>query len=46
MILHPTKVNIVRKAVSTPWSSTNLNNDECYNFCQEQGLELDLKVLK
>lgn len=38
--LHPKKANTLRN----PLSSTNLNNDELYDFCQEAGLELDLKI--
>ncbi len=30
--------------LGNPLSSTNLNNDELYDFCQEAGLELDLKI--
>ena len=35
MTLHPTKTNTVRKAVGTPLSSTNLSDDEFFDFCQE-----------
>lgn len=35
MTLHPTKTNTVRKAIGTPLSSTNLSDDEFFDFCQE-----------